>query len=242
MLRPIPISYRFPAAQGTQNEQYWYDEGLFDCFSGVDVGPRCCIIQTCCCAGYAHSQAIGWVDADLGGQARKAWYRMLAAEAIRSVSTSNVNGQTVVNPFGEVLATANEVVSDLSYIDIRRELTNRLFGVWRKNSLGKTELYWSPQAPNFLRDCCLQVCCAGLARIQETSTAMRWRVRKTGRPVRYANPCFCNCGFEEYIDGQWRAAMTSIPLELQEQGSDLLNRTAPPGVFLPPVPLIAIRA
>ena len=240
MRRPVPITYRI---RDGQREVYWYDEGIFECFAGEDAGIRCCLIQSCCCAGYAHYRALGWVNEDLGEMARKAWYNQLVADAIRGVASQNVNGRTIINPFANTLATVQEIRADFQYFTIRERFANLLFGVWQKDKDGNLYLFWKPQ-DNPCQECLIQAFFSPCARCQETSAAMKWRKRKTGRPVRYANPLFCACGFEEFVNGQWINPPTSIPPEMQERGENLLNRRPPAGISLPglaPTPLVALR-
>ena len=236
----VPINYLI---RNSQREVQWYEEGLFECYDGEDAGLRCCLIQSCCCWGYAHYRALGWVNEDLGEMAKRAWYAQLVADAIRGVATQNVNGRARIDPFSDTLATIQDIKSDIQYFTIRERFANLLFGVWRKDKDDNLFLFWKPQ-DDPCQECLIQTFFPQCARCQEVSTAMRWRKRKTGWPVRYANPLRCKCGFEEFRNGQWIDPPTSIPPEFQARGDNLLNRNPLPGVFLQelaPVPLVAMR-
>lgn len=215
-------------------EVTWFDEPIFGCTEGEDVGPSCCIVQSCCCAGWAHAKAVGWANKELGDFAEKAFYSELVANALRSAANNNGGQPNVVL---DVLATGQEIRADLQYAGVRRRLINLMFGVWEKEK-GQLFLRWSP-ATNPCEECLIQVCCSPCARCQETSSLMKWRRRVTGFPVRYS---VLNCAFEELQPGgYWSTSVRGIPPSKQLQGDNLLGRKGPIQYVPAPVPMVALR-
>lgn len=220
-----------------QVEVLWFEEPLFACLDGEDAGVKCCLVQSCCCAGWAHAKAVGWANRELGKTAEQAFYSDLAANALRSVAgAGSGNGRNgFARGLADVLATGQEIKADIQYFTMRRRLINLMFGVWKKDN-GQMYLSWSPPS-NPCTDCLVQAFCAPCARCQETSSLMKWRKRVTGFPVRYS---VTQCGFEELQPGGfWSPSVREIPPSKQLQGDNLLGRNAP--TMLPPMPMVALR-
>ena len=165
------------------------------------------------CGGNAHAQALSWIDGSpdgLGQRGREAWQAQVIAQAVRQVADSGrrVNEDGKVVPFrdlgADAIATQAELQAAFRYANLRVELIDRLFGIYREYD-GKPYKVWSP-APSVFENCLVQCCCGPCARCQETDTLMEWRNRHPkfvalNREVRFGNPFACECGFVEYVDG-----------------------------------------
>ena len=233
------IGYKYKVGQ-TEVEQKWFDEPLFGCLSGEDVGLQCCLVQSCCCAGYAHYTAIGWANSRLKSYARNAFYTQLTSDALRVAAGNgplNAAGQQQRILFADVVAAGQQNAT------IRQQLADLMFGVWVEDEeSGKIYLSWSPPT-NPCAECLIQVFFPACARCQEVSALMKWRRRVTGRPVRY-NVCYC--AFQELQDnGAWSNSVRAVRLKKRLEGENLLGRTDPYSAAresVPaPMPVVALR-
>lgn len=223
-------------------EIFGYEDDLFGCLNGEDVGLRCCIVQTCPCSGIAHSNALGWVNTELGAYAWRAYFTQLVANSLRAAANSGPTdqyGRVQTLPVVDVLATTKEIEANLSYFAIRQRLSDLMFGVWAKD-VKTNEIYleWAP-ATNHCNECLIQTFCSPCARCQEVSSVMKWRQRVTGKPVRYS---VFNCSFQELQEsGNWSTNVSRLPPSRMLQGENLLGRSRPYEVSPAPLPLVAMR-
>lgn len=176
-----------------------FEQGVLGCCFGTHVGPACCVTMSLiCCAGNAHSQALGWVNDRLEPMARSAWRSALVATFFDSLG-----GQNNRNVVAETAAAGFQLDSALKYISVRDLFVDLMFGVWRMEN-GKPHLKENPN-PNELTNFCCECCCSACLRCQEIEAAMVFRERVTGRRMRFTNPLYCRCKLEEEVEpGVWQ--------------------------------------
>jgi hypothetical protein len=189
-----------------------FDSGLFGCFQHHDCGVSCCLAYWPCCCLVAHRKAVSLLGDDEARLARRAWRAYVCAGFFPA------GGGDV----GEAVGTGLQLLSDLRYIEVRRAVSRRVFGVFLGSSEGLQKV--SPVYEDEIALFCVQCFCAPCARCQETSAIMKYRENKTGKRILFQGPC----GFqEEGDDGIFVPVFEPIPKM---------------GMLLAPVPLLAIRA
>lgn len=76
------VSYKLPDGRDVA----YFENGIFECFNHYDFGWRCCAAYLCsgfCCMPI-HSRALGWVNADLGKEAKRAWCANIAGRVLNN--------------------------------------------------------------------------------------------------------------------------------------------------------------